>query len=225
MGGRGASSAGSRGGVAKGTLVLPDGSAIEFDGELHFDGNDTSLKARARENITNWEARRVKNKIEYAYAVDADGNPLGREIKGGKGSVRVPIYYHDTTDAVFTHIHPRGDGMLGGTFSSGDLMNFANHSQRTVRAAAKEGTYSISKGANFDAVGFKSFVRQANTDFSSSYRTKVKKYETDYRSGKITYNEYLTGNAKAFNTSLVELHEKYRGAQKQYGYSYTLEKV
>lgn len=224
MGGRGASSAGGSGGAASGELVLPDGSKIEFEGELRFDGDDTSLTGAARTAITGWEDRRVKNKIEYAYAVDADGNPVGPEVKGGKGSVRVPYSYHDNPDGTFTHIHPRGDGMLGGTFSGADLNNFANHSQKTVRAAAKEGTYSISKGKNFDRAGFKSFVSGAQADFEKTYRSKRKSIETDYLNGKISYSDYVLGNAKAFNTALVSLHETYRSGQKTYGYSYTLEK-
>ena len=224
MGGRGASSGGGAG-SAKGELVLPNGSKIEFEGELHYGGNDKALTGTARTVVTTWEAKRVKNKVEYAYAVDANGNPIGAEIRGSKGSVRVPRSYHNTPDGAFTHIHPRGDGMLGGTFSSADLRNFSNYSQKTVRAAAKEGTYSISKGKNFDATGFKSFIAKAESSFSSTYRTKESALSKQYRSGKISYNDYLKGNAKAFNTALVQLHNTYRSGQKKYGYSYTLEKT
>ena len=224
MGGRGASSAGGSG-SAKGELVLPNGSKIEFEGELRYGGNDKALSGAARTAVTNWEAKRVKNKVEYAYSVDANGNPLGAEVRGSKGSVRVPRYYHDTPGATFTHIHPRGDGMLGGTFSSADLSNFANRSQKTVRAAAKEGTYSISKGKSFDATGFRSFVASAESSFKSTYRAKESALSKQYRNGKISYSDYLKGNAKAFNTALVQLHNTYRSGQKQYGYSYTLEKT
>lgn len=223
-GNRSGSGKGKGGGSASGELVLPDGSKIEFDGDLHFDGDDKALTGTARKNITDWEKKRVKNKIEYAYATDANGNPVGSEIRGSKGSVRVPWNYHESYGGAFTHIHPRGDGMLGGTFSGADLRNFSRFSNKTVRAAAKEGTYSISKGNNFDKAGFNAYVTKAQNTHMGNYYTKHTALGKDYKSGKISYNDYLTSNAKAFNTALVELHEAYRAGQKQYGYTYTLEK-
>ena len=151
-----------------------------------------------------------------------DGTPVGPEVRGSKGSVSSPLSYKQE-GATFTHIHPREDGMLGGTFSEADLRNFANNPVKTSRAKAKEGAYSISKTDSFDAKGFKGFVDGANRQFESSYRAKVKTLANDYKNGKISYNDYAKGNAKAFNTALVELHNIYSSGQKQYGYKYTLE--
>lgn len=220
---------GKRGGAGgkdfvKGELKLPDGSKIEFDGELHYDGDDGNMTGATRQAITTWENKRRKAKIEYAYATDANGNPIGKEIRGGKGSVRTPIQYHATNGGTFTHIHPRSDGMLGGTFSDADLRNFANYSQKTFRAAAKEGTYSISKGANFKPTEFKRHVAQAQRDFKAAYQKRANAVYADYKAHKITYDQYKLLNAKAFNTSLIELHEAYRSKQKDYGYTYTLER-
>ena len=207
---------------AKGELVLPDGSKIEFEGELKYGAKDTALTPEARKAIEAWEAKRVKNKVEYAYSVYEDGTPVGKEIRGSKGSVTSPLSYK-ADGTTFTHIHPRGDGMLGGTFSDADLRNFARNPGKTIRAKAKEGAYSISKTANFDAVGFRSFIVQANSAFESSYKSKANALVKDYRNGKISYEGYLKSNAKAFNTALVELHNTYSSGQKQYGYKYTLE--
>lgn len=224
FGGRGAGSSTGGGKGASGELVLPNGSKIEFEGTLQYGGNDAALTGTARQNVTQWEGKRVKNKVEYAYATDANGNPVGAEIRGSKGSVRVPRRFHENPDGTFTHIHPREDGLLGGTFSQQDLLNFANYSTRTVRAAAKEGTYSISKGKNFDKYGFKNYIGQAQKAFNKSYSDKISRLGKLWRGGKISYDEYLKGNAKAFNTALVELHNAYRKGQNTYGYSYTLEK-
>lgn len=223
FGGRGASGGG--GGGATGELVLPNGSKIEFEGTLHYDGDDKALTGKSRQVVTSWEAKRVKNKIEYAYAVDADGNPIGKEVKGGKGSVQTTITYTNNNGGAFTHIHPRGDGMLGGTFSSADLQIFAKRNMKTTRAAAKEGTYSISKGKNFDANGFKAFAAKADAGFTANYRQRSANISVKYRAGKLTYDQYLKENAKAFNTALVDLHNTLRSGQKQYGYTYTLEKT
>lgn len=225
FGGRGASSGGgSGGGAAKGELKLPNGSTIEFDGELKYGADDATLTGKQRQVVTDWEGKRIGAKVEYGYAVDADGNPIGREVRGGKGSVRTPYYYHDTPDGTFTHIHPRDDGMLGGTFSSADMRNFANTRGRTSRAAAKEGTYSISKGKNFDKAGFMSHVSAAQSKFTKNLRASRKSLDADYIAGKMDYATYLKGYAKTFNTALVGLHNDYAAGQKKYGYTYTLER-
>lgn len=223
FGGRGASGGG--GGGATGELTLPNGSKIEFEGTLHYDGDDKALTGAARTAVVAWEDKRRTAKVEYGYAMDANGNQIGTEVRGGKGSVRVPYSFHTTPDSTFTHIHPRSDGMLGGTFSSADLYNFANYGNKTGRAAAKEGTYSISKTKNFNAAGFKSYVTQSQSACRKNQSARDAKITKDFKSGKITYDQYKVQVAKSFNTFLVELHGAYRSGQKQYGYTYTLEKA
>lgn len=214
---------GKGGYTAKGELKLPDGSKIEFDGDLKYYGDDKAVKGIVRKNIEAWETKRGKAKIEYAYSVDANGNMIDRERKGGKGSVRASFQMHDTPGATFTHIHPRGDGILGGTFSTADLRNFANFANTTVRAKAKEGTYSISKGKNFDAKGFMNYIRQADSNVTKDYKNKIKSLNKQYRDSSMTYDEYSKKSAKEFNTMLVNLHNEFKKGEKQYGYTYTLE--
>lgn len=222
FGGRGASGGGGGSG-AKGELTLPNGSKVEFDGTLHYDGDDKALTGASRQLITAWEDKRRGAKIEYAYATDANGNPIGKEVRGGKGSVAMPYTFHMAETS--THIHPRGDGLLGGTFSTADLTNFANFGNKTKRAAAKEGTYSITKGKNFDAVGFKNYIHQANADCRTKYSARAKDLANKAKSGKMSYDDYKLASAKSFNTFLVDLHGAYRSGQKTYGYTYTLEKT
>ena len=219
-GGRG----GRRGGVAKGELTLPDGSKIEFDGDLVFGGLDKAVPDAVRKNLDAWETKRSKAKIEYAMSYYPDGTPIGKEVRGGKGSVRSPLSYHATDGATFTHNHPRGDGLLGGTFSGADLRNFANGGNTTTRATAKEGTYSISKTKNFDSKGFNSYVAKVEADATKAYKSEHKKISDAYKNNKISYEEATLKQGKAFNTFLVNLHNTYREGQKQYGYTYTLEK-
>ena len=215
---------GMGGGVAKGELTLPDGSKIEFDGDLIFGGLDKTVPQAVRKNLDVWENKRYGNKVEYAMSYYPDGTPIGKEVKGGKGSVKTPLSYHATDGATFTHNHPRGDGMLGGTFSSADLHNFAIGGNTTCRATAKEGTYSISKGKNFDKAGFNGYVAKANIDFITYQREAHSKIQKSYNDGKISYEQAKLQQGKAFNTALVNLHNAYLNGQKQYGYTYTLEK-
>ena len=217
-------SGGRRGGVAKGELTLPDGTKIEFDGELRYGGKDAAVPDAVREKLDAWETNRYKNKIEYAMAWNEDGEELGKESRGGNGSVKSPYSYHSTPNSIFSHNHPRGEGMLGGTFSDDDLRNFANGNNKTMRATAKEGTYSISRGKNFDADGFKQHVSKSHNDFVKAGRTSKDKIQSDYNDGKITYEQATLKLAKDFNSRLVSLHQSYLDGQKKYGYKYTLEK-
>ena len=212
------------GGVAKGELTLLDGSKIEFDGELIFGGDDKAIPQAVRKNLDDWENKRYKAKIEYAMSYYPDGTPIGAEMRGGKGSVRTPYSYHATDGATFTHNHPRGDGMLGGTFSNADLRNFTIGGNVTGRATAKEGTYSISKGKNFDSKGFNSYVAKVEVDVRKTYKSEYKKISDAYNNNEISYNQARLMQGKAFNTFLVNLHNAYLEGQKKYGYTYTLEK-
>lgn len=230
FGGRGASSGGNSLGVGgqgpkyKNELGLPDGSKIEYEGTLQYGGKDAGLSEAQRASVENWENKRYTNKIEFSIGFDKDGNALGPEAKGGKGSVRTPSLYHNVEGGAFTHNHPREAGLLGGTFSQGDLRNFANGKTPNSRATAKEGTYSISKTKNFNREGFLSYVQQAQRDFDSETNTKGKALREKIKSGKVSYENIRQESAKVFNTALVNLHNKYLAGQKQFGYTYTLEK-
>ena len=220
----------SKGGGAKGggtTIVNTDNGTIDLTGSpLVYGEDDAAVSGKARENIESWETKRVKNKVEYNYSVDQNGNPIGQEVKGGKTSVRVPIS-HLQEGAIHTHIHPRDDAAtLGGTFSDGDLRNFANHGVKTYRAKAKEGAYSISKAEGFDKEGFKGFVADlfaretaSRENTYAGIRQRVK--NGDYNSN---YKQYSKDMTQTFNGFLVSVHNGLISGQKKYGYTYTLEK-
>ena len=56
------------GGVAKGELTLPDGSKIEFDGDLVLGKLDKTVPQAVRKNLDVWENKRYKNKVEDAIS-------------------------------------------------------------------------------------------------------------------------------------------------------------
>lgn len=219
-GGRGGKRAGPS---ASGELNLPDGSKIEFDGKLKYNGNDPNVTGLARSLVESFEDRRFSLKAEYAFAVDENGRVLGKETRGNKGSISLPYNYHQK-GAILTHTHPREQGVLGGTFSRADMRLFALADERTLRAGAKEGTYSITKTSKFDSSGFLSFSAQADKVFQSNYKKLKVSAEKKFNEGKIDYDTYVKEHAKAFNTALVGLHDYYDSGQKKYGYTYTLEK-
>lgn len=223
MGGRGSFSgrgiSGSKGGV-----TLSKGDKIEFSGTLKYYGNDENISGAARKKLEAFEGKRISAKNEYGMVFDSDGTPLTKEVRGKKGSVLIPFGPRDLHGAITTHTHPRGKGALGGTFSFGDMRNFANFNEKTSRARAKEGTYSISKTKNFDKKGFLSYTREANDKVRKNIDTAYKNITKSVRSGKISSSEGQRQYLKAANTEFIKLHEAYKKGEKKYGYKYTLEK-
>ena len=211
------------GGSASGTLRIGD-DVMEFDGTLKYGGNDPVLSAAERATVTPWEEKRSKNKIEYALATWPDGSLVSNEKKGGTGSIWTPHSWQSIPGGTFTHTHPREPGQLGGTFSPQDIKNFSHNDVETFRAAAKEGTYSISKKQNFHAAGFLQYFNDAHKAARQAYKARADKLLNDYMNDIITRDEYNRQYDKLFNTYLVQQHNALLRGQKQYGYSYTLEK-
>ena len=225
--GRGSSKAGGAGGgKIVTTAIAENGESIDLTNTpLQYGQNDAALTGKAREAVEAQEKKRLKAKIEYGAVYDAEGNIIGMERKGARGSVRVPMsdYMKATT---MTHNHPRGtnEPVLGGTFSDQDLKVFAYYDNlKTMRASASEGTYSITKGANFNDKRFVSFVNNMASTRHKEYSATEKAKRKDYRAGKISYNEYVKGANDAFNSFVVNLHNDLLAGQKEYGYNYTLE--
>lgn len=196
---------------------------IEFDGDLPFTIDDPAVNQTQRPLLTAWEKKREKQKIEYANAIGYNGSVYG-EVKGGKGSVSVPHFYHSNKGSVFTHIHPREDGLLGGTFSYGDLQNFVNGANSTARAVAKEGTYSISRGKNFNGSAFLGYYNTQYNQLEKAYSARCKQLRNDVVNKKISYKTFSSESNKAFNTFLVSLSNAISKGQQTYGYHYYLEK-
>lgn len=220
---------GNRGGKGKKTTqavkdsIDLNGDIIEFDGILQYTKDDSSINAIQRQFLDAWESKRAKAKVEYANAVGFNGSEYG-EIRGSKGRINIPKYYTANKGSVLTHIHPRENGMFGGTFSDMDINNFAKGNGQVMRAVAKEGTYSISRGKNFDPSGlmkhYTSVSKQRDKDVNNA-KAQLTKLA---RSGQISYPEANKRLRKVFNNSLIALHNDLINNQKTYGYNYYLER-
>lgn len=224
MGGRGSSF--SQSAYVAVSVTGSDGAHIDLTGiPLHYGGKDHNLTGKVRTTIEAFEDRRWKNKIEFSRFVDADGNVI-EDNRGGKGSVGASLSARMSAHAM-SHNHPRSgreSGLLGGTFSTGDINNFVRFSQKTYRATASEGTYSISKQKGFDGKGFRQYYSSEHSKNRGAYVTARKTLDTSYKAGKMSYSDYRKATQKAFNTYLVANHNSLRAGQKQYGYHYTLER-
>ena len=220
----GATKAGG-GGLAT-SAVDQNGSTIDLtDMPLQYGKDDSALSPAQRNAIEDFEKRRQTAKVEYAKILDANGNPTMPEKSGGKGGVRTTMsdWYNGE---VMSHNHPRSESsnVLGGTFSYDDLNTFTMVKAKTMRAAASEGTYSITKGKNFNASGFKNYAAEIENKHYGDYKKTAKSLGKQLKTGSITYNEYLNQNNKAFNKMLVDSHNELLAGQKKYGYNYTLER-
>lgn len=209
------------------SVVGQSGQEIDLtETPLVYGNDDAYINPNARKAVEEQEAKRTKFKSEYALAFDRDGNPLGPEQHGGSGSVNIPLSWTLKNGATVTHNHPRGkgeEGLLGGTFSYGDLNHFATGRYQTMRASASEGTYSITKMAAFDSSGFANYARQTAAAAMAAHTARHTKLYMEAMSDKISYNKYTTENAKSFNKAMVEIHNGLLQGQSQYGYKYTLE--
>lgn len=234
MGGRGSAS-GKTSSAAR-SLTARDGSKIDLSANPLRYGAAANLNDRERQSVDRFESKRAGNKVEFGTLIDSNGNVL-TESRGGKGSVKLPTRLYNQA-SVMSHNHPRADGMLGGTFSGADINAFTSTNVRTMRAAAHEGTYSIQKGAKFNAAGLTKHFADSEKPLRAAYQKRldaaqsaIKNVVQRYNHGQATYDEWKTAydgyekeKRDAFNSYLVGSHNALISGQKQYGYTYTLER-
>lgn len=221
MGSRGAGS--GRSGGSKITSFQDGNTTIDLsESPLVYGGLDKSLTGKARETIENFENKRYKNRVEFSTFVGDDGSII-EENRGGKGSVSASRSARMTADAM-SHNHPRQEGVIGGTFSSADLGNFNKYNQHTYRATTKEGTYSISKGKNFNGSGLVAAYTRVESEMIANANKVTRSLNSKVRSGEMSFEQAVKQSRLNNNKGLVSLHNWLIDNQKTYGYTYTLEK-
>lgn len=239
MGGRGGASGFPTNNPVLTTLDAPDGTSIDLsDFPLQYGPLDTLSNAE-RAAVDAFESKRYKAKVEYGTLITVNGQTL-IEKRGGTGSVRMPSRLYNQA-SVMSHNHPRSGnevGELGGTFSHADLRALATTGIYTMRATALEGTYSMTKGGNFDWNGLSQYYKTTDAGLDRAYQAAIKpalaSYKSavaDYAQGRATrataqaaYDAYVKTAHYEFNRYMVGLHNALLAGQQQYGYSYTLER-
>ena len=221
MGGRGAtSSIGAGSGKSVSTVTVQNGTA-ELNVPLVYGGRAQMTDAQRRiidDREKKWENENVENLI----FLDKNGN-IVVERKGDTTSVGVSNYELMQTE-VMTHNHPRsGDAdknMLGGTFSDADMQIFAQAPMKTMRASAYEGTYTITKGSNFNYSGFSRYASSVSSKRDDEHRARSIMAVLNSSNAE-EYNKLVTDS---FNRFLVDVHNDLIAGQQKYGYTYSLEK-
>lgn len=223
--GRGTSKGGGANSVNE--VTVQSGNVVKLNSPLVYGDKDPNVDGAMRASLEKQEAKRLKSKIEYGYPVGEDGKTkFGGEIRGGRDGVAVPVYALQNS-AAYTHNHPRGKGEendLGGTFSTQDITVFANYNVKTFRASAAEGTYSISKGKNFDGMGLKAYMNSMSAKNDTVKNQQYTKLLDKCRFGEIKWSDFNMEQSKIFNDYLIAEHNALLAGQKKYGYSYTLER-
>ena len=190
---------------------------------LVYGDDDPTLSDTVRRAVTAFESRYYR-RPEICLIVDKNGKAIDF-IRGGETQADIPEESLQKA-AVFTHTHARTEGeglVIGGTFSIADLNAWADTNCRTFRAAAAEGTYSISKMPGFSKAA-KVYFAEADRECNRHWRAKQDEINRIYRSGKISKEQYRHDSAKAENQLYAEFHNKIIEGAKKYGYVYRLEK-
>ena len=204
------------------SLTIGNDTIDLSDSPLRYGGKDGALSGKARSVIEDFENKRYKQKTEFSRLIDKDGNII-EENRGGRGSVGASLMARTEAD-VLTHNHPREDGGIGGTFSTGDIHNFNVFNQTTYRAAAKEGTYSITKAKGYDGAGLLKAMKDHDAKSAKTIKKQAETLTNQYMAGKMDRKQYSKGIAKLNNAYLVSTHDFLLDNQKKYGYNYTLER-
>ena len=144
------------------------------------------------------------NEVEYGYLIDENGKVVGG-ARGTKHSVAV-AYDGDEKGFDLTHNHPSG---YGGTFSGADISHLTESQLHSIRAVAREGTYSMTakKGANYDGLN-----RALAKNLSKIEDSGVKKAIASRNKGQ---------SKNAIRKAYVdELHKWYEKNASKYGFEY-----
>lgn len=143
--------------------------------------------------------------VENGYLMDKDGKVVAG-ARGDKHSVGV-AYSGSQEGFTLTHNHPSG---YGGTFSGPDIAHLTEGKLKSIRAVAREGTYSMTakKGANYDGLN-----RALAKEMNKLNQRGAKKGLSAQNKGK-SKNEVR----KAY---VDVLHDWYKKNASKYGFTYS----
>ena len=143
--------------------------------------------------------------VEYGYMIDKNG----KVVAGARGTkTGVGIHYEGSQEGfTVTHNHPDG---YGGTFSGADINHLTTQKLKSIRAVAREGTYSITakKGANYDGLN-RALARDLNK-VATSGSVKASKVRAKGGNGNSVRKAYVD-----------ELHKWYQKNASKYGFTYS----
>lgn len=202
MGGRGASSLGTRGknGMLK-SYKRKNSEQLDISSMSGFpvkikDDFETFLDMK-------------NNKVEYGYLINKDG----KVVAGARGNKHgVGIAYDGSQEGMtLTHNHPSN---YGGTFSGADISHLTEAKLKQIRAVAKEGTYKMTATKNANPTGLnKALAKDINRLNAQAQKNSLK-----VKKSNLTKKQYNTTRRKAYVDTIDSWYKKNAG---KYGYKYT----
>lgn len=151
------------------------------------------LTQKALDKCREVEAKTVNRKTEKMTVIDDDGN-ITFQKSGSSGRVSFnPVEGFKMNGKTITHNHP---GEFGGTFSGADVAVFTKFGLKSIRAVAKEGTYSLERTS-------KATPKSAN-EFSRAYQ----KHNAQQESGMKTLKNALVAKFKKGEISSTKANKK-----------------
>lgn len=181
------------------------------------------LTPKALDKCKAVEAKTVKRKTEKMTVIDDDGNVVF-EKSGGKGSVSFSRGQAMAMEGkTITHNHP---GEFGGTFSHADVNVFTKYGLKSIRAVAKEGTYSIEKTQKATPQSGKKFrdeYREIERKGTSALNSLYKKIKSKFMRGEISADSANEQLGDKRTQICNEHHEYIKRVAESYGYRYYYE--
>lgn len=125
---------------------------------------DKTDKYRGMHYLEFEEKIRGKN-VEYIGLYDENGKIVVAGTSYNSGAVGIPTSHPDFNKATrLTHNHPADSTrVLGGSFSSADVVNNSLLNLNSTRAVATEKTYTIQKSKSFKNSDRKRMIKRAST--------------------------------------------------------------
>lgn len=152
--------------------------------------------------------RMANERVEYGYIIDKNG----KMVAGAKGtSGSVGIAYDNQEGTTVTHNHP---GSYGGTFSDGDINHLTMAKLKSIRAVAKEGTYSMKATKRANPIGLNKALAKDLKNIHIKARINANNATskvTNKRKAKIV-------ERKAYTDTVSDW---YKTNAKKYGYTYS----
>ena len=144
------------------------------------------------------------HEVEYGYMIDENG----KVVAGARGTKHSVAIAYDGSEKGFTvtHNHPSG---YGGTFSGADISHLTVAELKSIRAVAREGTYSITARKNANYMGLNKALAK---DINNINKRGAKKALTAQKAGK---------SKNAVRKAYVDtLHNWYQKNASKYGFTY-----
>lgn len=200
----------------------PNGNIIDLSNIPLYYGEKDKLNDKMRRSFNNFENKYYQSPIEYGRLITLNGKIL-QEAKGDATKVQTKTKYW-LKAAGFSHIHPREQGVLGGTFSTGDMIPFVKYGIKTIRASTKEGTYSFTKKTGFKNSDFKKYYESKCLSAQTTFSGRIFLINKAYKKGEIDSLTYQERYNYYINEMFVEMHNALIEGQNEFKYYYTLER-